>query len=60
MSQISSRGVILCGGVATRLWPLSSASLPRQFIDLGAGVSLPGDTLSRLDLCDGFIAFGLG
>ena len=26
--------VILCGGTGTRLWPLSRASFPKQFIDL--------------------------
>lgn len=29
--------VVLCGGVGTRLWPLSRASLPKQFLVLSGG-----------------------
>lgn len=38
--------VILCGGSGTRLWPLSRALYPKQFMDLG-GNTLFGDTLTR-------------
>lgn len=38
--------LILAGGVGTRLWPMSRASLPKQFIDLLAS----GDTLFQITL----------
>lgn len=37
--------VILCGGVGVRLWPLSRADAPKQFLDLGND-----DTLFRQSL----------
>lgn len=40
--------VILCGGSGTRLWPLSRQTYPKQFIDLGEGRTLFGDTISRV------------
>jgi mannose-1-phosphate guanylyltransferase/mannose-6-phosphate isomerase len=41
--------LILAGGVGTRLWPMSRASLPKQFIDLLPGQgSLFQATLGRL------------
>lgn len=39
--------VILCGGSGTRLWPLSREMYPKQFVDLGAGRTLFGDTVDR-------------
>lgn len=39
--------VILCGGSGTRLWPLSRQTYPKQFVDLGEGRTLFGDTLAR-------------
>ena len=39
--------VILCGGSGTRLWPLSRAMYPKQFVDLGDGRTLFKDTLRR-------------
>ena len=39
--------VILCGGSGTRLWPLSRALYPKQFVDLGKGRTLFKDTLLR-------------
>lgn len=42
--------VILAGGIGSRLWPLSRANYPKQFIDiLGVGESLFQSTLRRLD-----------
>ncbi|MEM1428331.1 MAG: mannose-1-phosphate guanylyltransferase/mannose-6-phosphate isomerase [Pseudomonadota bacterium] len=41
------RPVILAGGAGTRLWPLSRKSFPKQFADLGAGVTLFQDTVRR-------------
>lgn len=39
--------VILCGGSGTRLWPLSRDMYPKQFVDLGNGRTLFGDTIRR-------------
>lgn len=39
--------VILAGGVGSRLWPLSSNILPKQFITLDGNSSLFGRTLKR-------------
>ena len=39
-------GFVLCGGSGTRLWPLSRALYPKQFMDLG-GHTLFGDTVDR-------------
>ncbi|NMX23532.1 mannose-1-phosphate guanylyltransferase/mannose-6-phosphate isomerase [Dissulfurirhabdus thermomarina] len=40
--------VILSGGSGTRLWPLSRAAHPKQFLRLGAGPSLLRDTVERM------------
>ncbi len=42
------RPVILCGGVGTRLWPLSREALPKQFVPLLNGKSLLQATLERV------------
>lgn len=44
----SIRPVVLSGGAGTRLWPLSTASQPKQFADLMEGPSLFERTLLRL------------
>ncbi len=41
--------VILCGGKGTRLWPLSRAARPKQFLALTGDLSLFQKTLKRLD-----------
>lgn len=42
------RPVILCGGAGTRLWPLSTAEMPKQFISLIEEDSLLGATIKRV------------
>ncbi|MGI9310666.1 MAG: mannose-1-phosphate guanylyltransferase/mannose-6-phosphate isomerase [bacterium] len=44
--------VVLAGGAGTRLWPLSRALLPKQFLRLTGARSLLQQTLSRLDGLD--------
>src|SRR4051812_22095570 len=39
--------VVLCGGAGTRLWPLSRAPEPQQFLALPPGASLLEQTLGR-------------
>jgi len=41
--------VILCGGVGSRLWPLSRELYPKQLIDLMGEMSMLQTTLDRLD-----------
>jgi mannose-1-phosphate guanylyltransferase len=40
--------VIMCGGSGTRLWPLSRAQFPKQFLPLVNNTSMLQDTLARL------------
>ena len=41
--------VVLCGGVGTRLWPLSRKSYPKQFLELAGEHSLFQQAALRLD-----------
>lgn len=41
--------VILCGGSGTRLWPMSRASFPKQFLTLSGSLSLFQNTLNRFN-----------
>ena len=45
---IKSQPVILCGGAGTRLWPLSRAGFPKQFLCLAGDESLFQQTARRL------------
>src|SRR5258708_5348139 len=40
--------VIVAGGSGTRLWPLSTPSLPKQFLPLASGKSMIQETLERI------------
>jgi mannose-1-phosphate guanylyltransferase/mannose-6-phosphate isomerase len=42
--------VILCGGSGTRLWPLSRAMLPKQFLPLAGERTMIQETALRLAL----------
>jgi mannose-1-phosphate guanylyltransferase/mannose-1-phosphate guanylyltransferase/mannose-6-phosphate isomerase len=42
--------VILCGGSGTRLWPLSTPQVPKQFISLGEKGTLLEETIRRLEV----------
>lgn len=46
------RPVVLSGGSGTRLWPLSTADMPKQFVPLVGGRTLFDLTLERLDSID--------
>ncbi|NOZ66403.1 MAG: hypothetical protein GXP00_07910, partial [Alphaproteobacteria bacterium] len=41
--------VILSGGSGSRLWPLSRASYPKQFLAMNSAYSMFQETLRRLD-----------
>lgn len=50
MAQRSNHLVIMAGGVGSRIWPLSTADKPKQFIDvLGVGRSLLQLTFDRFE-----------
>lgn len=48
--------VILSGGSGSRLWPLSRALFPKQFLALHADITMLQDTLQRLDGLTGVAA----
>lgn len=43
--------LILAGGGGTRLWPLSTQSTPKQFMDIGDGKTLLDHALDRVQAC---------
>lgn len=45
---VKIRPVILCGGGGTRLWPLSNAVTPKQFLHLTGPRSMVAETLARV------------
>ena len=42
------RPIIIAGGIGTRLWPMSSRVLPKQFMKINSQKSLFQETLSRI------------
>src|SRR4051812_42887605 len=44
--------IILCGGSGARLWPLSRATYPKQFLRLNGELSLLQQTIVRLNCLD--------
>jgi len=54
MTQNKIKPVILSGGSGSRLWPLSRAKYPKQFLDLIGGKSLFTQTLERVSQDYGF------
>jgi len=48
MNSIAVQSVILCGGSGTRLWPLSRAGFPKQFLCLSGTDSLFQQAAKRL------------
>ena len=42
------KGILLAGGHGTRLWPMSSKVLPKQFMKVNSQKSLFQETLSRI------------
>ncbi|MCW8865248.1 MAG: mannose-1-phosphate guanylyltransferase/mannose-6-phosphate isomerase [Colwellia sp.] len=47
-SELQISPVIMCGGSGTRLWPLSRAQFPKQFLPLVNETSMLQDTMARL------------
>lgn len=51
--------LVLCGGVGSRLWPLSRKSNPKQYLKLFDGQSLFQKTILRnIEYVDGFMTVG--
>ena len=48
-SKIAVTSVILCGGSGTRLWPLSRAGFPKQFLVLSGTTSLFQQAVQRVN-----------
>ncbi len=48
-SHINVTPVILCGGFGTRLWPLSRAGFPKQFLVLSGATSLFQQAVERVN-----------
>ena len=42
------RPIIIAGGIGSRLWPMSSKIMPKQFLKINSQFSLFQDTLLRI------------
>ena len=49
LSPLKIIPVILCGGSGTRLWPLSRAGFPKQFLVLSGNTSLFQQAIERMN-----------
>ena len=49
MTRIAVQPVVMAGGSGTRLWPLSRAGFPKQFLVLSGNTSLFQQAVSRLE-----------
>ncbi|WP_395813133.1 mannose-1-phosphate guanylyltransferase [Devosia sp.] len=47
MTQLEIVPAIMIGGAGSRLWPLSRANKPKQFLNLGGNASMFQDTVAR-------------
>jgi len=47
MTQLEIVPAIMIGGAGSRLWPLSRANKPKQFLNLGGNASMFQDTVQR-------------
>ena len=52
LQKYNLKVVLLAGGVGTRLWPLSRAAFPKQFLNLFGDRSLLQSTLDRIENLD--------
>ncbi len=52
MSHTKITPVILCGGIGTRLWPLSRASFPKQYLEINPkeSISFFQETINRIKI----------
>lgn len=58
-SRINVTPVILCGGSGTRLWPLSRAGFPKQFLVLSGTTSLFQQAVERVnEIASGDVSVG--
>ena len=53
--RLNIQPVIMSGGAGTRLWPMSRAARPKQFIALASDASLFQETARRVREGDGFL-----
>ena len=59
MRQLRVTPVILCGGSGTRLWPLSRAGFPKQFLVLSGKTSLFQQAVERVNgIASNYISIG--
>ena len=49
--------IILCGGTGTRLWPLSRASFPKQYLEINPqkSISFFQETINRIKIYENIV-----